>query len=69
MPLLSRALDPILGIFTGVLAFYLSQTNPRTAPPHEQTLGELLRWKRDKWRRQEAEKTATADAAPQGWVP
>ncbi|PAV24066.1 hypothetical protein PNOK_0113400 [Pyrrhoderma noxium] len=36
--LLSRSLDPALGVITGVLAFYLNQTNPRTAPPPGESL-------------------------------
>ncbi|KAF8492124.1 hypothetical protein JB92DRAFT_3004272 [Gautieria morchelliformis] len=51
MPFLSR-LGPLLGVFTGVLAFYLAETNPRTAPSPDDTQKELLRWKRDKWRRE-----------------
>jgi len=47
--LLSRALDPVLGIFTGVLAYYLYETNPRTAMPQDERLSELLKWKRAKW--------------------
>ncbi|KAH9951452.1 hypothetical protein B0H21DRAFT_719076 [Amylocystis lapponica] len=47
--LLSRALDPLLGIFTGTLAYYLYETNPRSVIPQEERLTELLRWKRVKW--------------------
>ncbi|KAF9535276.1 hypothetical protein CPB83DRAFT_841504 [Crepidotus variabilis] len=43
--LLSRGLDPVLGIFTGVFAFYLHETHPRTARPEDQRLLALLRWK------------------------
>ncbi|WVQ90173.1 hypothetical protein IAS59_003950 [Cryptococcus gattii] len=43
--LLSRTLDPLLAVFTGLFAFYLNQNNPRTAPPPGHTLQELLRWK------------------------
>ncbi|WVO15358.1 hypothetical protein L204_103014 [Cryptococcus depauperatus] len=43
--LLSRTLDPVLGIFTGVFAYYLNETNPRTAPPQGHTLRELVSWK------------------------
>ncbi|KAL5529777.1 hypothetical protein ACEPAG_5764 [Sanghuangporus baumii] len=45
--LLSRSVDPLLGVFTGVLAFYLNQTNPRTAPPRGENLMDLIRWKRE----------------------
>lgn len=59
--LLNRALDPLLGVFTGVLAYYMAEANPRTAPPREESLGELLRWKRDKWRRQKAESNSESE--------
>ncbi|KAF8518811.1 hypothetical protein BU17DRAFT_48322, partial [Hysterangium stoloniferum] len=55
------ALDPILGVFTGVLAYYLSETNPRTAPRKEDTLYELLRWKQDKWRKERKERDAALE--------
>jgi hypothetical protein len=42
-------LDPLLGIFTGALAFYLSEINPRTAPDPEQKLENLVRWKIEKY--------------------
>lgn len=48
--LVRRFLDPGLGVFTGVLAFYLRQTNPRTAPPPEETFSALLSWKMQAWR-------------------
>lgn len=43
--LLSRTLDPLLGLFTGLLAFHLHETNPRSAPPAGHTLRELIEWK------------------------
>jgi hypothetical protein len=43
--LLSRTLDPLLGAFTGLLAYYLHETNPRSAPPPGHTLRELASWK------------------------
>ncbi|TYJ59101.1 hypothetical protein B9479_000090 [Cryptococcus floricola] len=43
--LLSRTLDPLLGAFTGVFAYYLNETNPRTAPPPGHTLKELVSWR------------------------
>ncbi|KAG8217713.1 hypothetical protein J3R82DRAFT_5870 [Butyriboletus roseoflavus] len=43
--LLSRGIDPLLGVFTGCFAYYLYETNPRTALPHDQRLGALLQWK------------------------
>lgn len=38
-------MDPLLGVFTGCLAYYLYETNPRTALPPDQRLGALLQWK------------------------
>jgi hypothetical protein len=55
-----RALDPLLAVFTGSFAYYLYETNPRTAVPQEERLSELLRWKWAKWRR-ERELNAKAD--------
>lgn len=43
--LLSRTLDPLLGLFTGLLAYHLHETNPRSSPPVGHTLRELLAWK------------------------
>ncbi|KAL7421033.1 hypothetical protein Q5752_003917 [Cryptotrichosporon argae] len=42
--LLSRALDPLLGVFTGLLAYHLHETNPRSAPAPGHTLRELAVW-------------------------
>jgi len=42
--LLSRTLDPLLGVFTGILAYHLHETNPRSAPPPGHTLRELIGW-------------------------
>ncbi|KAE9393028.1 hypothetical protein BT96DRAFT_999829 [Gymnopus androsaceus JB14] len=39
--LLSRGLDPVLGTFTGFLAYYLYETHPRNALPQDQRLYEL----------------------------
>ena len=49
--LLSRTLDPLLGIFTGLLAYRLHETNPRSAPPPGHTLQELVRWQWAEMRR------------------
>ncbi len=46
------ALDPVLGVFTGVLAYHLYENNPRTAPPEGNRLFELIKWKRDKSRQE-----------------
>ncbi|OCB87869.1 hypothetical protein A7U60_g5003 [Sanghuangporus baumii] len=45
--LMGRSVDSLLGVFTGVFAFYLNQTNPRTAPPRGENLMDLIRWKRE----------------------
>ncbi|KAI0928425.1 hypothetical protein AcW1_005674 [Taiwanofungus camphoratus] len=57
--LLSRALDPLLGIFTGMFAYGLYETNPRTAVPHQERLSELLKWKWEKWRSEREIKLAS----------
>ncbi|KAG6866973.1 hypothetical protein C0991_003889 [Blastosporella zonata] len=43
--LLSRGLDPFLGVFTGFFAYYLHETHPRTALAPEDRLSALLQWK------------------------
>ncbi|EJF65863.1 hypothetical protein BD309DRAFT_907012 [Dichomitus squalens] len=65
-PLLSRTLDPILGVFTGVFAYYLYERHPRTALPEELRLTSLLRWKREKWQ-QERERKLQATEDPIDW--
>jgi hypothetical protein len=46
----ASTLDPMLGIFTGVFAYYLYESNPRTAPIPEQKLDNLARWKIEKYK-------------------
>lgn len=59
--LLSRTLDPLLGVFTGFLAYYLHETNPRTAPPPGHTLKDLVSWQvADNERRRQVAAAATA---------
>ena len=48
--LLSRTLDPILGIFTGLFAYHLSESNPRSNIPQGHTLRELIPWQWNVWR-------------------
>ncbi|KAI0362108.1 hypothetical protein OH77DRAFT_1441333 [Trametes cingulata] len=55
-PLLSRTLDPILGVFTGCLAYYLYESHPRTAMPEELKLKSLLQWKYAKWQKEREQK-------------
>ncbi|KAI0374899.1 hypothetical protein BV20DRAFT_1010639 [Pilatotrama ljubarskyi] len=55
-PLLSRTLDPILGVFTGFLAYYLYESHPRTAMPEELKLKSLLKWKYTKWQKEREQK-------------
>lgn len=61
-----RTLDPLLGIFTGALAFYLHENNPRKAPPPEERLSALVQWKLGKWR-QEREAKLQADVTDVDW--
>ncbi|BEJ15141.1 hypothetical protein CspHIS471_0409080 [Cutaneotrichosporon sp. HIS471] len=60
--LLSRTLDPLLGVFTGFLAYYLHETNPRTAPPPGHTLKDLVSWQVAE-NKQRAEVASAANAA------
>jgi hypothetical protein len=58
-------LDPVLGIFTGVFAFYLYEINPRTARTPEQKLDYLVRWKIEKYQANRAKRDsegASSDA-------
>ncbi|KAJ3490225.1 hypothetical protein NLI96_g1589 [Meripilus lineatus] len=64
--LLSRTIDPLLGIFTGFFAFYLYETNPRTAPPERERLHNLLKWKMDK-RNQELEEKGKNEEQAIDW--
>ena len=48
--LLSRTLDPILGVFTGLLAYHLSETNPRSNIQPGHTLRDLIPWQLDQWK-------------------
>ena len=51
-----RGLDPLLGVFTGIVAYYLYENNPRTAVPPDQKLDVLLRWKFDKMKAERSTK-------------
>ncbi|KAI8998630.1 hypothetical protein BD414DRAFT_475620 [Trametes punicea] len=55
-PLLSRTLDPVLGVFTGFLAYHLYESHPRTAMPEELKLKSLLKWKYTKWQKEREQK-------------
>ncbi|KAG8980073.1 hypothetical protein FRB93_009679 [Tulasnella sp. JGI-2019a] len=59
--LISKRLDPVLAVFTGILTFQLHETNPRTAPPSGETLPELLKWKYDRWQLARHGNAATVD--------
>lgn len=61
--LLSRTLDPLLGVFTGLLAYYLHETNPRSAPPEGHRLHELVTWK---WGTAKEARAAQAGAKTSG---
>lgn len=65
VPLLHRYIDPLLGVFTGVLAYYLHETHPRTALPPDQRLMELLQWKREKTQRQREAQLHALDTVEQ----
>lgn len=56
-----RALDPLLGVFTGVLAFQLRQNHPGTAPPDNERLSSLVGWKVGLWREQRRQREAESE--------
>lgn len=64
--LLSRTLDPLLGIFTGILAYHLHETNPRSAPPAGHTLRELASWKWEASKQAREAREAAEAASSQG---
>ncbi|KAI0748132.1 hypothetical protein C8Q80DRAFT_1170311 [Daedaleopsis nitida] len=66
-PLLSRTLDPILGVFTGMFAYYLYETHPRTAMPETLRLFSLLRWKRGRWQQERERKLLANSEEPVDW--
>ncbi|KAI0797994.1 hypothetical protein C8Q75DRAFT_709482, partial [Abortiporus biennis] len=57
-----RTVDPILGVFTGVFAYYLYETNPRTALPESERLVELAKWKWQKTVREREERLKAEEA-------
>ncbi|KXN86897.1 hypothetical protein AN958_09492 [Leucoagaricus sp. SymC.cos] len=57
-----RYIDPLLGVFTGFLAYYLHETHPRTALSPDQRLTELIRWKWDKRQHERKEELRALDA-------
>ncbi|EGN93255.1 hypothetical protein SERLA73DRAFT_78863 [Serpula lacrymans var. lacrymans S7.3] len=54
--IVSRAVDPILGVFTGCLAYYLYETNPRNTLPSDRRLAPLVQWKWATWQAKRLEK-------------
>ncbi|KAI5448844.1 hypothetical protein NCC49_006078 [Naganishia albida] len=42
--LLGRYMDPMLGVFTGILAYHLHESNPRSRPEPGHRLQELVAW-------------------------
>ncbi|KAF8651457.1 hypothetical protein AX16_004756 [Volvariella volvacea WC 439] len=61
-PLLSRSLDPLLGVFTGFLAYYLHETHPRTNLPPGYRLTELIEWKWAKHKQQREERLRASES-------
>ena len=55
-------IDPLLGVFTGVLAFQLRQNNPNTAPPEDERLDSLLKWKFAQWQEHKKRREMANDA-------
>jgi len=60
-------LDPLLAIFTGALAFYLYEVNPRTAPEPEQRLESLVRWKIEKYQASRAKRDSEGASSDAEW--
>ncbi|TIC75478.1 hypothetical protein E3Q00_00960 [Wallemia mellicola] len=50
MYLISRSIDPLLGVFTGFLSFYLNETHPKTYREEPDRLISLIKWKLDQRR-------------------
>ena len=44
-----------------MLAYYLHETNPRTAPPPDQRLGALVEWRMEKRRQEQMKKDQEAE--------
>ncbi|OCH92236.1 hypothetical protein OBBRIDRAFT_791470 [Obba rivulosa] len=59
--LLSRGLDPLLGVFTGVLAYYLYESHPRNEVPPDERLTALIKWKYTKWRNEREQRLTTGN--------
>jgi hypothetical protein len=59
----ASGLDPLLGVFTGFFAYYLYESNPRTAFPQDQRLSELVKWKWSKWSRERENRLKAEEAA------
>lgn len=57
-----RFVDPLLGVFTGVLAFHLRQNDPKTAPPDDERLDSLLKWKYIQWKEKKRQREMAEDA-------
>lgn len=64
--LLSKTLDPLLGVFTGFLAYYLHETNPRTAPPPGHSMKELIQWQWEHSKRKRDEAAALTASRDEG---
>ena len=55
-----RTLDFGLGVFTGVFAYYLYETHPRSAISENERLMTLARWKLAEWKREREDKLASS---------
>jgi hypothetical protein len=70
--LLSRTLDPVLAVFTGLFAYHLSENNPRSNIQPGHTLRELIPWQWNQWRAERRareirqETTGIVTASPAG---
>ena len=50
---------------TGLLAYRISERNPRTAPAEGNSLGELVEWKWNKWRAEVRARNEKAEDWPE----
>ena len=58
----SRSLDPLLGIFTGVFAYYLAENHPRAGFAPEERLRPLFQWKWAQYRAQRNQELESLEA-------
>ncbi|SCZ98546.1 BZ3500_MvSof-1268-A1-R1_Chr3-1g05455 [Microbotryum saponariae] len=63
--LVSKTLDPLLGIFSGIWAYYVYES--RLERPSEHSLPSLLRWKMGEIKQRRNAAAGAGDLDEQGW--